>query len=206
MLSWIVFLYGIAFAANSLKEYIATTPNTYSPHPSYQDPIYAQVQYMHIALLLTVFFALPSILLPRMHHLRTAAASTFFMYCTLTSVLLSFMMEKTGLYPPVDFASESVISIFSLGICSAVTSVTFGGLPEVEESGLHIAHVRAVEVAAFGVASLAVCGFNIEAQRQVLFVVFPQVGALVVPFLFSYFASLSASRNQKFFDKDVEDS
>lgn len=82
-----------------------------------------------------------------------------------------------------------------------MSAEVFGGLPDVADTGLHTAHVRSLEVAAYGVAPTAVLGFlrdiatqNVAAHRQVLFVFLPEVAALVVPLLFSYLAFLLSSK------------
>lgn len=130
-----------------------------------------------------------------MYQFRALVAIFLFVVGSVAAVMLSFTVPEEFLPDPVDFTRVEGASALFLAAGSAMTAVVFWGLSDIADACVYIAHVRALEVAAFGAAPPAVCGFlsfqyysNRAAQRQVLFTVLPQVGALVIPLLFSYLA------------------
>lgn len=159
--------------------------------------------FSRVALLCSmILLAIPSLVLPKKHHLRMGAAALLFVAGSVTAAVLSVMVHLSlaFLEKEVDFNITEAFSVFVLANGSAMTAAVFWDLPEITESGLHIAHVHALEVSAYSVAPAAVVGFTIRtvqrrAQREVLFVVLPQVAAHVIPLLLSYLASLFKSSN-----------
>lgn len=158
---------------------------------------------LSVALLtITSFLALTSLMLRNRYHLRFIASTVLLLMGAVTSAALSFTVSNgygfRSEHPdPQDFGSAEPYSTFFLAIGSAMTAKVFWVLPDKADSGLHVTHVQAVEVAAFAIAPPAVCGFieekwflNREAQCQVMFVVIPQVVLLVVPLLLSYLVLL----------------
>lgn len=138
-----------------------------------------------------------------------AAAGFLFVSGALISTMLSFTVYMslpltdrfTGELYKVNFFFTEALSVFFMAAGSAMSAVVFWGLPDVAHSGLHLAHVRALDMAAFGFVPPAAFDFiswnnstDRRAQRGVLFVVLPQVAVLVVPLLFSYLSSLWKSR------------
>lgn len=96
----------------------------------------------------------------------------------------------------VRLVSNIFFGVF-LVVGSAITAAVFCGLPDIRDSGIHIAQVHAVQVAAFSVAPSTVLVYllsdsatNLASEGQVLFVALMQVCALVVPLVVSYFCFL----------------
>lgn len=109
------------------------------------------------SIVVTVLLLLPSPVLWNKRCLRMAAAAFIFIVGALTSTILSFKNFK-----PVTATKPNTVEpvpLLCLAAVGGMSSVVFCGLPDIADSGLHLAHVRALKMAAFGVAPSAVIGF-----------------------------------------------
>lgn len=198
LLVLVAFLLGLGVVAAFLFLYRPT--HSRNVYYSYRERLYVHFGRM-LLLSIILLLGLCSFVLGREYHVRMTASIVFILIGAVASAILSFCFPQgihsrlTGTFLMV-VLGEGTGTVF-VAIGSALTSVAFWALPDIGDDGLHIAHVCAVEVAAFSVVPPSVLGLlgkrprdQNPAQRQVLLVVLPQVAALVVPLLFSYFSFL----------------